>query len=128
MFYLRISSQEKLDDLGIELNPTLTKKILGTREEIVLNAIEALKEELTKRDVESPGGFLNRALEGEGWKPSSRLPKQETNSQPKIVTTEDKPQKTEGLSGESNSPVYKPRLVSPDKLKQLSNIFGKKND
>lgn len=114
------SIQKELVNLGIELNPTLIKKILGTREEIVLNAIEALKEELTKRDVESPGGFLNRALEGEGWKPSYRLSK--------VVTPEDKPQKTEVLSDESNSPVDKPRLVSPDKLKQLSNIFGKKND
>jgi hypothetical protein len=107
------SIQEELDNLGIKLNPTLTKKIISSTEEAVLNAIEALKEEVTKRDVESPGGFLNRAID-EGWTASGALLKQEQPlTEAKIFTAEDKPQK---------------KLVSADKLKQLSNIFNQKND
>lgn len=107
------SIQEELDNLGIKLNPTLTKKIISSTDEAVLNAIEALKEELTKRDIESPGGFLNRAID-EGWTASGALPKQEQPlAEAKIFTAEYKPQK---------------KLVSADKLKQLSNIFNHKND
>lgn len=59
----------QLADLGISLNPTLTKTIESAPEELVLGAIEALKEAITNGNVSWPGGWLNKAIP-EGWMPS----------------------------------------------------------
>jgi hypothetical protein len=105
--------QSGLDDLGISLNPTLTKTIKEATEEIVLAAIEALKNQLERKDIPNPGGWLNTAIK-EGWtKPESISTKSSTKPQPKVVTAADKPTK---------------ELISPDKLKQLSNLFNHKDD
>lgn len=105
--------QSELDSLGIALNPTLNKTIKAATEETVLAAIEALKDQLTKQDIPNPGGWLNKAIK-EGWtkaEPISTPTK--TTPQSKIVTATDKPNK---------------KLMSNDKLKQLSNLFNSKDD
>ena len=57
----------ELNELGIELNTTLTKTIKAASEETILNAIEALKYQLIKQDIPNTGGWLNTAIK-EGWK------------------------------------------------------------
>ena len=104
--------QSELDKLGIELNSTLTKTIKSALESTVLDAIEALKHQLTKQDISSAGGWLNKAIK-EGWTKAEVITQQSTKPEQKIVTVSDQPEK---------------KLVTPDKLKKLSNIFNKKND
>ena len=102
----------EIDELGIELNTTLTKTIKSATEQTTLDAIEALKHQLNKQDIPNAGGWLNKAIK-EGWtKPEITLQKS-TKPEQKIVTAADKPEK---------------KLVDPNKLKKLSNIFNKKND
>ncbi|MGK7935245.1 MAG: DUF6262 family protein [Xenococcaceae cyanobacterium] len=104
--------QSELVELGINLNTTLTKTIKSASEETILDAIEALKYQLIKQDIPNAGGWLNKAIK-EGWtKPEITL-QQLTKPEQKIVTASDKPEK---------------KLVDPNKLKILSNIFNKKND
>ncbi|MGL4883719.1 MAG: DUF6262 family protein [Waterburya sp.] len=102
-----------LDELEINLNPTLTKTMGAATEETVLAAIEALKDQLVRKDIPNPGGWLNTAI-SEGWKkPESISTKPSTAPSSKIVTATDQPNK---------------KLMSSDKLKQLSNLFNHKND
>lgn len=49
----------QLVELGISLNPTLTRTIKSAPEELVLGAIEALKEAIASGDVSRPGGWQN---------------------------------------------------------------------
>ncbi len=104
--------QSELDKLGIELNSTLVKTIKSASESTVLDAIEALKHQLTKQDIPNAGGWLNKAIK-EGWTKPEVITQQSTKPEQKIVTASDRPEK---------------KLVDPNKLKQLSNIFNKKND
>lgn len=102
--------QSELDILGITLNTTLNKTIKAATEDTVLAAIEALKDQLTEKDIPNPGGWLNKAIK-EGWtKAEPILKPTKVTPQSKIVTATDKPNK---------------RLMSSDKLKQLSNLFNK---
>ena len=104
--------QAELDNLGISLNPTLTKTIKGATEDTVLAAIEAFKDQLERKDIPNPGGWLNNAIK-EGWtKPESRST-QLTAPQSKVITPVDKSNK---------------KLMSADKLKKLSNLFNNKDD
>ncbi len=59
----------QLAELRISLNPTLTKTINSASEQLVISAIEALKEAMANGDVSRPGGWLTRAIQ-EGWMPS----------------------------------------------------------
>lgn len=51
----------ELESLGIKLTSTLASKIPNSTEEIVLTAIEALKEELQHQVIKSPGGWMDRS-------------------------------------------------------------------
>ena len=104
--------QSELDELDIELNTTLAKTIKSASEETILDAIEALKYQLTKQDIPNAGGWLNKAIK-EGWIKPEVITQQSTKPEQKIVTASDNPEK---------------KLVDPNKLKKLSNIFNKKND
>ncbi len=104
--------QSELDELGIELNTTLTKTIKSASESIILDAIEALKHQLTKQDIPNAGGWLNKAIK-ESWTKPEVITQKSTKPEQKIVTASDQPEK---------------KLVDPNKLKKLSNIFNKKND
>ena len=68
-----ISDQIKseLADVGVKLNTTLAKTIRSSPEEIVLLAIQALKQALEHGNVERPGGWLNRAIQ-DGWMPNEK--------------------------------------------------------
>jgi hypothetical protein len=109
-----VSSQIKseLESLGIKLNSTLTKKIKASTEEKVLAAIEALKDQLNRGEVKNPGGWLARAIEG-GWTKAESIPQPQTVTEPEIFTT---------------SPELEKELVSVEKLKALSSIFGEKDE
>lgn len=61
--------KQQLESLGIQLNSTLIKAILAAEEEIVLSAIEALKEAISNGGVDKPGGWLKTAIE-QCWKPN----------------------------------------------------------
>ena len=105
--------QAELEGLGIDLNPTLTKTIKSATEATVLNAIEALKDQLRKKDIPNPGGWLNQAIK-EGWIKPEIAPQ---TSSPKpahqVVTAEPQPAK---------------KSLSLDKLQQLSSIFKQKDE
>ncbi len=64
--------KQKLESLGIQLNSTLTKTIKTASSEIVLDAIEALKEALADNDIDKPGAWLKRAIELR-WKPNAKI-------------------------------------------------------
>lgn len=70
---LTISNKIKseLAKAGIDLNTTLTKTIKCSSEELVISAIEALKEAMTTGSIERPGGWLNKAIK-DGWKPNEK--------------------------------------------------------
>ncbi len=104
------SIQAELDQLKINLNPTLTKIIKSKTEKVVLAAIEALKEQLQKSDIPNPGGWLNKAIKEE-WTAEKGITKQESpRPQDRIVKASDKPQKEK---------------LSLTQLKKLSSIFNK---
>ncbi|MEH2218736.1 MAG: DUF6262 family protein [Nostoc sp.] len=64
--------KDELDALGIELNTTLNSKIRNSTEEVVFNAIEALKEQLQHKVIPKPGGWLAKAIDG-AWQPNQPL-------------------------------------------------------
>lgn len=99
----------QLQVVGVKLNPTLTKTIKAASDETVLDAIEALKDQLTKQDIPNAGGWLNMAIK-EGWTKSETTHQQFIKPEQKIVKATDKPQKEQ---------------VSLTQLKKLSSIFNK---
>jgi predicted RNase H-like nuclease (RuvC/YqgF family) len=103
----RDSIKKELDSLGIKLNDTLNKKIKANTEEVVLAAIEALKDQLKRGEVKNPGGWLAKAIEG-GWTKAESIPQQQPVTQPEIFKSSSEPEK---------------ELVSVEKLKALSSIF-----
>ena len=104
--------QSELDALDIGLNPTLTKTIKAATESTVLAAIAALKDQLSKKDIPNPGGWLNQAIK-EGW------------TKPELVLQKtSKPERQVVLA--SNQPAKE--LLSIDKLQQLSTIFNQKHE
>jgi len=105
--------RSELDELGITLNPNLNRTIKAATEETVLAAIEALKDQLTRRDVPNPGGYLNNAIKGSWTKAEPISKSKKTTPQSKIVTATDKLNK---------------KLMSADRLKKLSNLFNSKDD
>lgn len=60
----RIKSE--LAKIGIKANSTLINTMKSTSEELVLGAIEALKEAMDNGNIEKPGGWLNKAIK-ESW-------------------------------------------------------------
>jgi Family of unknown function (DUF6262) len=102
--------QSELDALDIGLNPTLTKTIKAATESTVLAAIAALKEQLSKKDIPNPGGWLNQAIK-EGWTKPELVPQTTSKPEQQVVTANTQPVK---------------ELLSIDKLQQLSNIFNQK--
>ena len=99
----------QLQMVGVKLNPTLTKTIKAASEITVFDAIEALKDQLTKQDIPNAGGWLNKAIKEE-WTKSKTLHSVSTKPEQKIVKAADSPQKEK---------------VSLTQLKKLSNIFNK---
>ncbi|MDJ0574549.1 MAG: DUF6262 family protein [Xenococcaceae cyanobacterium MO_234.B1] len=99
----------QLQVVGVKLNPTLTKTIHTASEETVLDAIEALKDQLTKQDIPNAGGWLNKAIK-ECWTKSETIHQQSNKPEQKIVKATDKPHKEQ---------------VSLTQLKKLSSIFNK---
>lgn len=63
--------KSELAAVGVKLNTTLTKTIKSSPEEIVLLAIQALKQALEYGNVERPGGWLNSAIQN-GWMPNEK--------------------------------------------------------
>lgn len=62
----------QLAELKIRLNSTLTERIkIAASEEVVLSAIEALKEAMANENIEKPEAWLNRAIKS-GWMPSEK--------------------------------------------------------
>jgi hypothetical protein len=104
---------QELFHLGISLNPTLKKMIQAASDETVIEAIEVLKEQLSRQDITNPGGWLNKAIK-EKWKKAESLPLDENN-------LPDEP-----FPNASNSFELEPNraLASPESLKALNKIFN----
>ncbi|MEH2465990.1 DUF6262 family protein [Nostoc sp.] len=67
--------RDELTALGIKLTNPLASKIRDSTEEIVLTAIEALKEQLQHGAVKRPGGWLSSAID-DAWQPNQPLGEQ----------------------------------------------------
>lgn len=65
------SVKEELKNLGIKINSTLRTLIRANPEEVVLEAIEALKYALANQDVPNVGGWLNKAIKNRWKKPEN---------------------------------------------------------
>jgi AcrR family transcriptional regulator len=103
--------KQETESMGISLNTTHNRLIKKLSVEEVLNALEAVKDQLEKNDIENPEGLLTKALK-EKWtkgKPSS--PPETPQSEPE--TSESTPIVEDGKT-----------LVSSDKLKRLHSLFG----
>ena len=101
--------ENELHELKIKLNTTLIKTIKSASDKTVLDAIEALKDQLTKQDIPNAGGWLNKAI-SEGWTKSETTHQQFSKPEQKIVKAIDRPKKEQ---------------VSLTQLKKLSSIFNK---
>jgi predicted RNase H-like nuclease (RuvC/YqgF family) len=105
--------QAELENLGVELNPTLTKTIKSATESTVWDAIKAMKEQLIKKDIPNPGSWLNQAI-NEGW----------TKQEPVLQSSSPKP--AHQVFTAHQQPAKE--LLSLDKLQQLSSIFKQKDE
>ena len=63
------SVKEELNNLNIKINSTLRSLIRANPEEVVLEAIEALKYALVHQDIPNIGGWLNKAIKNRWKKP-----------------------------------------------------------
>jgi FtsZ-binding cell division protein ZapB len=104
--------QSELDSLDVGLNPTLTKTIKAATESTVLAAIAALKDQLSKKDIPNPGGWLNQAIK-EGWTKPEIVRQILSKPEYQVVMANNQPAK---------------ELLSIDKLQQLSTIFTPKHE
>ena len=112
--------KEELKTLGIRLNNTLSKKIKAAPEEKVLEAIEALKDQLTRGDVQNPGGWLASAIEN-GWTKAEIIagqPKPRYQPPPPPVTDTSEEDKKEVMD----------RDLLANQLKQVRNKGKDNND
>lgn len=65
------SLEQQLAELGIALNSTLIYSIQAASEQTVAGAIAALEEALSVGEINRPGGWLKRAIDGQ-WKPNAK--------------------------------------------------------
>ncbi|ACB54628.1 hypothetical protein cce_5282 (plasmid) [Crocosphaera subtropica ATCC 51142] len=72
---------EKCDDYGIEVNRTIERLIKSNTSEVVLNALEALREHKRQGQVKNPAGFLVKAIK-QKWKPTTATNTPQTSSKP----------------------------------------------
>ncbi len=72
---------EKCDDYGIKVNRTIEGLIKSNTSEVVLNALEALREHKRQGQVKNPAGFLVKAIK-EKWKPTTATNTSQTSPKP----------------------------------------------
>ena len=103
--------ERELSELGITLNSTLKRKIKSKPEQVIVNAIEALKQAWEKGTViQSPGGWLAEAIDSEWVKNETLEPP--SNPQSEVKSSVPQPE----LEAEEE-------LASPEDLKALSSKF-----
>lgn len=106
----------ELAELGIALNSTLKRKLKSKPEQVILNAIEALKQALESGAViHSPGGWLAEAIDSEWVKNESLEPA--SNSQSEVKSSTPQPE----LESEEE-------LASPEDLKALISMLKNADD
>ncbi|MGB3206869.1 MAG: DUF6262 family protein [Crinalium sp.] len=111
--------KEELENLGIHFNTTLVKKIKAAPEKQILEAIEALKDQLLRGEVKNPGGWLASAIEN-GWTKSSSIPKKESVSPPITVSSLTPP------NDEVKEVIKTDTLIA--RLKQLRKLGNNQDD
>ncbi len=72
---------EKCDDYGIEVNRTIERLIKSNSSEVVLNALESLREHKRQGQVKNPAGFLVNAIKHK-WKPTTATNTPQASSKP----------------------------------------------
>ena len=95
--------KSELETLEIPLNTTLTKTIKSASEELVLNAIEALKEAMATGNIERPGGWLNSAIQ-DGWEKNEPKQYQASTYKPTVYTV---------------SEEFEEELIDSEQIKEL---------
>ena len=105
---------DSIKALGVKVSKKLRTEIANRDIEKVKLSIEAFKQYRDNHDVKSQEACLLSMIQDED-RPNteSKTKPKDTKPEQKIVTATDKPEK---------------KLVDPNKLKKLSNIFNQKND
>ena len=103
---------ESIKELGLKVGNKLKSEITNREPEQVRLSIEAFKQYRDSHNVKSQEACLLSMIRGEAEPNTESRPKTKKVSA-KITSTSDKPNK---------------KLMSPDKLKQLSNLFNSKDD
>ena len=104
---------DSIKALGVKVSKKLREEIANRDLEKVKLSIEAFKQYRDNHDVKSQEACLLSMICDEAEPNTESKTQVSIRPQEKVITAGDKPQK---------------KLVDPDKLKKLSNIFNKKND
>ena len=81
------SIKEELSNLEIKINSTLRSLIRANPEEVVLEAIDALKYALLNQDIPNAGGWLNKAIKHR-WKKPENISQPTQHTQEELVFPE----------------------------------------
>lgn len=100
--------------MGIKVNSTFKDEINRHEVHKVKLSINAFQQYRNKKNVENPAGCLLKMIREEA---EPNIPEVPEKSIPKTSN------QSSALMNKSNE-----KLISTDKLKQLSNLFGKKNE
>ena len=103
---------ESIKELGLKVGNKLKSEIAHREPERVQLSIEAFKQYRDSHDVKSQEACLLSMIREEA-EPNTKSKPKAKNAQTKVTPVSDKPTK---------------KLMSADKLKQLSNLFHNKND
>ena len=103
---------ESIKELGLKVGNKLKKEIISRKSEQVQLSIEAFKQYRDSHDVKSQEACLLSMIREEAEPNTESKPKAK-KARTKVIPVLDKPTK---------------KLMSSDKLKQLSNLFNSKND
>ena len=104
---------DSIKEMGLKVGTKLKQEIANRDSEQVKLSIEAFKQYRNSHDVKSQEACLLSMICDEAEPNTESKTKAIIKPQEKVVTTKDKPEK---------------KLISADKLKQLSKIFRQKND
>ncbi len=103
--------EQEVTAMGIRLNATHKKLMEKASAETVINALEAVKEQLGKREIDNPGGLLTKAIK-EKWTKAEALIPQVNQQKPQVYTSPSREEEKE--------------RISPQDLAKLSNLFKDK--
>jgi hypothetical protein len=104
---------QEIEALGITLNTTLKQTLKNASEAQIFQAIEAVKDQMSRNEVKNPAGLLNKAIK-EGWNKGESHP---------ILTEENRAKTVKNKSSQSELDCSQD-LASPEDLSILYNLLS----